>query len=298
MLITFSGHRRWIIACLLILAVATAFYVPYHRNALNGPTGSSWPGLIYGIVGFSLMLYAGVLGARRKVPTWRLGRATTWMKGHIWLGLLSVPLILFHSGFQLDGTFTTVLMLLFGLVVLSGLFGLVVQQMLPQMMMTHVPMETIYEQIPHVLDQLCREAEELVTAVRGPLGNPSLSPLGSGQAQARPRTLDSPPAPLEGSVPLNEFYLHHIQPFLYGSGRDGPLATPAKAVVLFQQMRTLLPPLHKTLGDLEAICEERRQLSLQTRLHHWLHGWLLVHVPLSMALLLLAAAHAIIALRY
>ena len=29
-----------------------------------------------------------------------------------------------------------------------------------------------------------------------------------------------------------------------------------------------------------------------------MHGWLLVHVPLSMALLLLGAVHAVIALRY
>jgi hypothetical protein len=29
-----------------------------------------------------------------------------------------------------------------------------------------------------------------------------------------------------------------------------------------------------------------------------LHGWLLVHVPLSYAVLLLGAAHAVIALRY
>jgi hypothetical protein len=29
-----------------------------------------------------------------------------------------------------------------------------------------------------------------------------------------------------------------------------------------------------------------------------MHGWLLVHVPLSMALLLLGAVHAVVALRY
>jgi hypothetical protein len=50
--------------------------------------------------------------------------------------------------------------------------------------------------------------------------------------------------------------------------------------------------------QLEAICEERRELAQQKRLHHWLHGWLLVHVPLSLALLLLSAAHAVLALRY
>lgn len=299
MLVTLSGHRRWIIACLLILAVATALYVPYHRNALNRPTGSSWPGLIYGTLGMALMLYAGLLGARRKVPTWRLGRATTWMKGHVWLGLLSVPLILFHSGFQLGGLLTTVLMFLLGLVILSGFFGLVLQQFLPRMMMTQVPMETIYEQIPHILDQLRKEAEELVTAVCGPFENPGPSLLESGQVRAEAEALDRPQAPLEAGAPLEEFYRLHIQPYLQDSGRDASLATPARATVLFQQMRTLLPPsLHKTLGDLEAICEERRQLALQTRLHHWLHGWLLVHVPLSMALLLLSAAHAVIALRY
>ncbi|MFQ5945784.1 MAG: hypothetical protein ACE5MG_03280 [Candidatus Methylomirabilales bacterium] len=299
MLITFSSQRRWIIASLVILAVATALYIPYHRNAVNGPTGSSWPGLIYGIVGFALMVYAGLLGARRAVPTWRLGRATTWMKGHIWLGLLSVPLILFHSGFQLGGALTIVLMLLFGLVVLSGLFGVVVQQFLPRMMMTRVPMETIYEQIPHIVDQLRKEAEELVMAVSGPLENPAPSLLQAGQIQAASEALDIPSAPLEGSIPLKEFYRDHIQPFLRESGREGALATPARATVLFQEMRTLLPPsLHKTLRELEAICEERRQLTLQTRLHYWLHGWLLVHVPLSMALLLLSAAHAVIALSY
>jgi hypothetical protein len=104
---------------------------------------------------------------------------------------------------------------------------------------------------------------------------------------------------MEGSTPLRAVYLEDIQPFLQGSGREGPLATSASGIVVFQEMRTLLPPsLHKTLGELEAICEERRQLSLQTRLHYWLHGWLLVHVPLSMTLLLLSAVHAVIALSY
>ena len=299
MLVSFSGHRRWIIACLLIAAPATAYYIPYHRSALNGPRGGSWPGLIYGIAGSVLILFESLLPLRRKMATQYLGRATTWMKGHIWLGFLSVPLILFHSGFHLGGALTTVLMLLFGLVVLSGVFGLIVQQILPRMMMTQVPMETIYEEIPHVLDQLRKEAEELVAAVCGPLEDSPQPPLGSDGVRTGPGTFDAPSAPPEGSAPLKEFYCHHIRPFLQGSGYDGDLAASARANVLFQQMRTLLPPpQHKTLSDLEAICEERRQLALQSRLHLWLHCWLLLHAPLSMALLLLAAAHAVIALRY
>jgi len=52
------------------------------------------------------------------------------------------------------------------------------------------------------------------------------------------------------------------------------------------------------LRDLEEICEERRQFLVQRRLHLWLHSWLLVHVPLSFALLVLAAVHAVLSLRY
>ena len=114
-----ASHKKWIIASLLITTAATASYVPYHLRALNGPTGGSWPGLIYGIAGSAMMLFAGLLSARRKVPIWRLGRAETWMRGHIWLGLLSVPMILFHAGFQIGGTLTAILLLLFLVVILS-----------------------------------------------------------------------------------------------------------------------------------------------------------------------------------
>jgi hypothetical protein len=52
------------------------------------------------------------------------------------------------------------------------------------------------------------------------------------------------------------------------------------------------------VNDLESICGEEQQLSRQIRLHGWLHAWLLVHVPLSILLLLLATIHAVVALRY
>ena len=107
-----ASHRKWIVGCVVALAVSTAVYVPYVRGALNGPSGGSLVGLTFGIVGSILMVFAGVLGARRKVPTWQIGRATFWMRGHIWLGLLSYPLILFHGGFGLGGPLTTVLMIL------------------------------------------------------------------------------------------------------------------------------------------------------------------------------------------
>jgi hypothetical protein len=52
------------------------------------------------------------------------------------------------------------------------------------------------------------------------------------------------------------------------------------------------------VDDLEDICEEKRQLDRQSRLHKVLHGWLLVHIPLSYAVLLISAWHAAVAIRF
>src|SRR5215470_9998014 len=135
------SHRTWIVVCVLVLVVSLVIYVPYVRHALNGPSGGSVVGLTFGIAGSILMVFAGVLGARRKVPMWQIGRATFWMRGHIWLGLLSYPLILFHGGFGLGGPLTMVLMVLFTVVIVSGILGVLLQQVMPRFMLTRVPLE-------------------------------------------------------------------------------------------------------------------------------------------------------------
>lgn len=301
-------HRTWIGVTCLILVVAAAAYVPYHLGSLNGPSGGSWLGLVYGFAGYGLMLYAGALGARARRPTWRLGRAETWLRGHVWLGLLAFPLILFHAGFSLGGTLTFVLMILFGIVVASGILGVVLQNALPRGMTDRVPLETIYEQLDHVLDQMRAEGDALVTAACDPEQAASMVVAAAPGSRAAPAVrrarLEAAAVPLAPPPPearsLKDFYDQEVRPYLHDqSGRVAGLHSPAKAAVIFAQLRTRIPPqLHGVVDDLEAICEERRQLRLQARLHHWLHAWLLVHVPVSLGLLLLAAVHAVIALRY
>ena len=126
-------------------------------------------GLTFGIAGYAMMLYAGLLGARKQVPTWRIGRAQTWMRGHLWLGLLSLLLILFHARIRFSRTADAVLMLLFFIVIGSGILGAAIQHYVPSFMTSRVPMETIYEEIPHVRAQLREEADQLAAAICGPV---------------------------------------------------------------------------------------------------------------------------------
>ena len=294
-----ATHRKWLLASLGVVGLAAAVYVPYALASAHGPRGGSAIGLTFGIVGTAFMLFAGLLGARNRVPVWRLGRAQTWMRGHLWLGLLSLPLILFHSGFQFGGTLTTVLMWMLIVVVTSGVIGAALQHYLPRTLTSDVPMETIFDEIASVRAQLRREADQLVSAVCGPVSAATSDP-GSTSAAEGMESAGAVAITVEESAPLRRFYLGELQPFLENPRNNrAMLADPQKAFAAFEQLRTLVPPaVHATLKDLENICEEERQLRRQARLHHRLHDWLLVHIPLSLALLVLGAVHAWMALRY
>lgn len=291
--------RGWIVICLLILAGATAIYYPYWRASQKGGgvSGGSWEGIIYGSVGSAMMLFAMLLGAKKRVRTLRIGRAYHWMQGHVWFGLLAYPVILFHCGFVWGGPMTQILMWLFTIVVLSGIIGIILQQYLPGRIVREVKYETIYEQIDHVVVQLQEEADAIVRGAVGRGGDEAFE-VESRPAGGKTSTLAD--AGLVGAKTMMDFYGSHVKPYL---GRVIPpktmLSTEAAARVAFDHIRSSLPlTMQEPFNDLAAIVEERRQLSTQKHMHHLLHGWLIVHVPLSYGLMLLATIHAIQALRY
>jgi hypothetical protein len=320
-------QRGWALASLGILAVSAAVYVFYSFESPQGPRGGGSIGLAFGIIGFGFMIFAALLGARKRVPTWRVGRAQAWMRGHLWLGFLALPMILFHGGFHFGGTLTRVLMWLLIITVFSGVFGAALQHYIPRMMTSDVPLETIYDEIGRVRSLLREEADRAFESLCGSQG---LTKSSSGEVQRAGgftalRAIAASAVPLrtsaavsagasaavaaapeivllseEESAPLRRFYLNEMRPFLERPGQRGlRLGEAAEAGSAFAGLRTLLSAAaHITLADLEDICDEARQLMRQERLHHWLHGWLLLHIPLSLALILLGAIHAVMALRY
>jgi hypothetical protein len=220
------------------------------------------------------------------------------MRGHLWLGLISLPMIFFHAGFRFGGPLTAVLMILLIVVVASGIFGAVLQHYLPRTMMEQVTFETVFEQIDRVRGLLREEADQIVAAACGARERPTQS----AKAESAPAVASAATIVVgeDEAAILTRFYQNEMTPFLQESRPRGlRLADAGKAQEFFEELRTLLPPaVHGTVNDLEEICEEARQLLRQVHLHHWLHGWLIVHVPLSFALLFLGVVHAVMALRY
>ena len=289
--------RGWITVCVAIFVAATALYIPYAARRPSGPSGASWPGLAYAAVGSAMMLFAFLLSFRKKVRTMHLGRAYYWMQGHVWFGLLSYPIILYHAGFHFGGMLTQIIMWLFTAVIVSGIVGVLVQQWIPTRMLRDVPAETIYEQIDHVLEQLRSEAAALIepVTVRQPQEAFDLEVVPAGAT-----AVIAPQRAITGAAMLAAFYQREVRSFLESRfARTAALATEQSSNATFAATRQELPvQFHQTLDDLQSIVDERRQLERQRCLHHWLHGWLLLHVPLSFALMILATVHAVMALRF
>jgi len=311
-------HKRWALFTAVASGASLGIYA-LHETALAAtgktPSGGSITGLVYGGLALALILFCTLLGLRKALRIWRLGKAQTWMRAHIWLGLLTVPLVFCHSGMKFGNNLTLVISILFVVVIVSGVLGLILQNVIPAIMLDRVPAEATFEQIPHVFEILRTEADELITATCGSLEETKVVPNppqpkrvtvmikkdGPVQGKAPAREREKPGQPLSGAEPLKSFYLREVRPFLAsGSLRGSKLANTQNATAMFEYTRSLCPaPVHTAIRDLESICEERRQLAVQLRLHALLHGWLFVHAPLSYLLLLLVIVHAIIApLRY
>jgi hypothetical protein len=272
-----STHRSWIAVTAALTVAAIALHAWLGADIPGGLTGGTPTGLWYGVAGSLLMIFAGALSAHRRLAAIRrlpmrrwLGPRQTWLRGHIWLGLLSFVLILCHSDYHLGGPLTIALWVVFAVTIVSGIAGLVFQAVLPRMITNRIAAEAPYEQVPHLCDGMRREAEEIVdrSLAREAIEEPVKKELQILWSVARP--------------------------FLQAEfDRTSPLAKPLRAEVQFGRVRAVpgMAPLAADLNRLELLCEERRQLGEQVRLHGWLHFWLLAHVPITIALLILSVVH-------
>jgi hypothetical protein len=319
---TRSLHQPWFVVFVAGLVVATLSAVFVYWNAGRWPGGGSPLGLTCGVVGAALIIFEFLLWPRKRLlRRWRIGRVRTWMAAHIWLGLLTVPLILVHGGLWWGGPLAIVLMILFIVVIASGILGLALQQILPKLLLDTVPEETIYSQIEHLSQQLVLDAEAIVLATCGGEGHESLAarhtPIALAERRARAAVVlgaerstsqylgghpDLPEAlvTVANSKLLLDTFQETIRPFLQQGRRSGSiLRDKQRGDELLRNLKSgLNPAAHPAVDALGKWCEQRRQFDRQARIHFWLHVWLAVHLPLSAALVVLMVWHAVMALKY
>jgi hypothetical protein len=461
-----SKHVPWIVFVFLATLGACILYVGnFHPARLpswihlpasliqarteHHTVGGTPLGLWFGSISLGIFVFAALLSLRKKIPLWRVGTVQRWLRAHIWLTILTIPLVILHSGFRFGGGMTTFLMVLYGIVMVSGFYGLFLQHIMPRLMKERLPAETVFEQIPHIRSQLAAAAEKMrdsfkpappkkpdaaapapsaskavaapaavMASTKGelstpvaraksatgsaetaaaataasqapaakagaskiPPASPSIPNAGVAPAAPKAETIGtptarvqsdppgapvarsevpagdqrapsppvappapekpaavSPPAPAakpppsaDAPKPAAPVVAKPVAAAPKPAAKPAEPADPASEGVLIEFIeRQILPYLQARRGDrmrlnnprfsddtfrfvklrvtegyrsrveeIQGWCDERRMLDVQVRMHHWLHGWLFVHVPFSFLLLMLTIWHACVTLFY
>jgi hypothetical protein len=452
-----SKHVPWIVFVILATIAACILYLGnFHPDALpswislppsliqetteHHTVGGTPVGLWFGTISLAIFIFAILLSLRKKIPLWRVGTVQRWLRAHIWLTILTIPLVLLHSGFRFGGAMTTFLVVLYAVVMVSGFYGLFLQHLMPRLMKARLPAETVYEQIPHIRAQLAAAATKMrdsfkpappkkadatgaassptktVTApaaamastksgvetpaaraksatgsapiaaavTKAPdaeaspaspppalpnaavtpaapkpetIGTPTArvqsDPPGAPVARAEvpagnqpapsppvataaPSAVEQPPAPatpaprppapkpaapaaaakpaaapkppakpapppdLESEETLVEFLERQVLPYLEARrGERMRLNNLRFSDDTFRYVKLRVAEGYRSrVEEIQIWCDERRMLDVQVRLHHWLHGWLFVHVPFSFLLVMGTIWHAFVTLFY
>ena len=259
-----SRFTRQFTLGLAFLILATVALTLLHRRY-----GAVWPAYAY-LTGwglFAVILFLSVYNGRKKLPFLPLGSSEMWLQLHIYLGLLTAVIFLFHVRFHSpSGWFEGTLAWLYVLVMLSGIFGLTVTRVFPRRL-TARGGEVIYEKIPGLQHGLRQQAEAVA--------------LGG----------DNP------SATLAEFYARKLSCF-FAEPRNFARhlvesRRPLNSLVaeLEDLRRYLGEPERPALEQILALVRQKDALDYHHALQTTLKLWLFVHLPLTWSLLIFSFVH-------
>ena len=295
-------HRLWFFFFLIIVIgayAAYAFELQRGRAAVFGASGGSVVGLTFGVASFALLLFAAGRGLRRFMPG-GMGSAVFWGRAHVWLGLLVLPLAWFHGGFHHGSTLSAAMMWLLYAIIITGVISALLRHYLSQPTTGRLPEELIDAPIDEAIGRLSEQAAQV--AMRCDRLAEQSAKAANDQRAGGVATATLTPvivAPTSRPEALREMYVRSIEPYLTPAGGAGILANRMRAAQVFRRCRALISEeFHAPLAELERICDTCRGLRSRQRLGLWVDRLMLVHVPLSTALIVLGILHAVGSLRY
>jgi len=303
------SHIPWLLFTLFASAFTAALYwLRFHPDSFpleltlprllqdgsipRNTIGGTRVGLLFGTAALLIFLFAAALGARKKKPLLRIGRVELWLKAHIWFTILTIPLVGFHCGWSWGSPHTTMLLILYIIVMVTGFFGLAMQQFMPALMKERLPQEVVYEQIPHIRKRLIEVAEAMRKDV-------AKAEEGAAPKEKKADAVEPTADDITSADTLCEFLDAEVLPYLrLKNGANHRLGRQRESDDSFRLAKlNVAPNWFPRVEEMQAWCDERRRTDLQTRLQHWLHGWLIIHVPVSLFLIVVTLWHAVVAVK-
>ena len=261
-----TKRRNKSIIIFLIIAGVLSFYFCNLAQTLTDIT------IVTGWTLFGLMVFLATYNVRKKLTFLPIGNSNTWLQLHIYAGLLTGVLFLFHINFKVPhGQLEVTMAIMYVLVFLSGIIGLIITRLFPKRLSSKNE-EYIYERIP-LYRKIIRERAETLA-------------------------LDS--VTDTNSSMIAEFYRDELASFL------------SQPKNLFQHFWESRRPLLKILRKVDNFSRymddkekgyvtEMRELIIQKYdldyslcLQGCLKYWLFIHIPFTYSLMIFTVLHVIL----
>ncbi len=262
---TFAA-RRWILGTMTMAfaAIGATWLLSLSLSLRDTAFVSGW--VLLGVILF-LTLY----NARKKLTYPPLLKSSTWLQMHLYVGLLSIVLFLFHIGLRIpNGVIEVSLALLFVGVAGTGVIGIALSRIIPGRLTIHGN-EVLFERIPRYRRQLREKAEAIVVkSVEG------------------------------GAMTLANFHSRRLADYFGGPCNAlGQLLHPTRRVRQLQQElraqeRDLDADDVELVGELAELVAAKNDLDSHRAGQGVLKLWLFVHIPLTFAMLAFIAVHTVL----
>jgi hypothetical protein len=221
---------------------------------------------------FAVILFLAIYNGRKKLPFLPLGNSETWLQIHIYVGYLAVVIFLLHGNYRVPtGWFEISLATVFGVVMLSGIGGLILSRQIPKRLATRGG-EVFFERIPAYRRALLHRAEQLA--------------------------LDS--TKQTEATTLLEFYTRNLRDYFTGRGRylahwfEDQSGVQRVLAGVEDLKRFTNDNENKVLEQFAELVRERDRLDYHAALQGILKGWLFVHIPFTVSLLVFTLAHIVL----
>lgn len=254
------------------LILAAAVFVAAALYAQQLALGLEDPAVVTGYYLLGLMIFLALFNARKRLSMVPLGRAAVWLRVHVAGGLLAVALFWLHTRtLWPSGLYEQLLALLFYFVSLTGIVGHVLQRTYPSRL-TQSGIEVMYERIPAELATMREEVESLVLNCTEETGSDTIA-------------------------------RHYLETFSWFFSRPRYMWSHAiGSRRAAHWVRNEVTNLRRYLNDAEQTYLDRlaelaftkNRIDYHYAAQSIMKMWLLIHLPLAVAVLALALWHTIL----
>ncbi len=160
----------WNFAGLVLVAISIAATIwGLTKYGFDGSLNGSWLTMrwLTGIVGLAGTAAVMTYPLRKQIYRRRVGALRYWMLAHVYLGVVTGGVLLFHSGVSTGGLLTTLLYIAFDAVIVSGLVGVASYFVLPRILTRIEGEPLLVEDLKERRTELARECDEILQKSEG-----------------------------------------------------------------------------------------------------------------------------------